>query len=485
MTNELGECNLKRSIDWKHGFLIGIGIPLAIIPSIGITVNLLWAASILLWGLSVVQGFVQNMAFAELATAFSNASGIPGFTQEIFKSKGGNGKRYDRGRFIGGFTGWAYWLVWAPGLAVFIVVISFYLSAVFPALASIDPLVLNLILGAVILGGLAIIASTGLRTGAWLGLIVGALTIIPIAAIALAPFLTGNFHLENITGSLVPTNWTWDGDHLMMVLGIVVIAQWSACCWEMVAVYGPEYKDPSSDVPKALFAAGIVCLVMYVLIQTSVIGTLGVEGVLAEPISPLYGVAVAALGNLAGPLIIMLMVLACVLLIQIGYSAGARALHSMSMEGNLPRWFAKTNRKGEPMRAISLIAVFNMLLLVIIQGNPVAILAMSAIGYVFVFAIALFAYVKAKRDPDLASMDRPYKAPRGWVWVALVLGILQIPMLLVGAIYINNLEYGIVPTGVGLGVLAMYIPLWLYSQREGEKHHRVDGQLTNREVEMG
>jgi len=82
-------------------------------------------------------------------------------------------------------------------------------------------------------------------------------------------------------------------------------------------------------------------------------------------------------------------------------------------------------------------------------------------------------------------MDRPYKAPRGWVWVALVLGILQIPMLLVGAIYINNLEYGIVPTGVGLGVLAMYIPLWLYSQREGEKHHRVDGQLTNREVEMG
>jgi amino acid transporter len=483
MANETEQCGLRRCISWKHGFLIGIGIPLAIIPSIGITVDLLWAASILLWGLSVIQGFLQNMAFAELATAFPNASGIPGFTQEIFKSKNGNNKKYDRGRFIGGFTGWAYWLVWAPGLAVFIVVISFYLTAVFPSLASIDFLTLNIILGVIILGGLAIVASTGLKSGAILGLIVGLLTILPIAAIALAPFFTGDFHLENITGAMIPAEWTWDANHVMMILGLVVIAQWSACCWEMVAVYGPEYKKPSTDVPKALFAAGIVCLVMYVLIQTSVIGTLGVAGVLAEPISPLYGVAVMTLGSLAGSVIILLMVFACILLIQIGYSAGARAMHAMSMEGNLPRWFAKTNRKGEPMRAIYVIAIFNLFLLVIIQGNPVAILAMSAIGYVFVFSIALFAYVKAKRDPELVKLERPFKAPRGWKWVALALGILQMPMLLIGAIYINNYEYGIVPTVIGFGVLALFVPLWIYSQNESHKRRQIEDSMVKGEAE--
>ncbi|MDW5562320.1 MAG: APC family permease [Methanomassiliicoccus sp.] len=469
MTDTNEQCGLKRCISWKHGFLIGIGIPLAIIPSIGITVELLWAASVLLWGLSVIQGFIQNMAFAELATTFPNASGIPGFCQEIFKSKDGENKRFDRGRFIGGFCGWAYWLVWAPGLAVFIIIISNYLGAVFPDLAAMDQLQLNIILGLIILGGLAIIASTGLKSGALLGLIVGMLTIVPIALIALAPFATGNFHLENLTSAMVPADWTWDGDHMMMVLGLVVIAQWSACCWEMVAVYGPEYQKPSVDVPKALFAAGIVCLIMYVLIQTSVIGALGVEGVLAEPISPLYGVAVMCFGSLAGSIVILLMVFACILLIQIGYSAGARAMHAMALEGNLPRWFAKTNRKGEPMRGILVIALFNLALLFILQGNPVAILAMSAIGYVFVFAIALFAYVKASRDPALKDLERPYKAPRGWKWIALVLAILQMPFLLIGAVYINNLAYGIVPTMVGFGVLVLFIPLWLYSQRENYK----------------
>lgn len=483
MSGECEQNGLRRCIDWKHGFLIGIGIPLAIIPSIGITTSLLWAASILLWGLSVCQGFLQNMAFGELATTFPNASGIPGFTQEIFKTRNSKNNKYDRGRMLGGFCAWAYWLVWAPGLAVFIIVISVYLGAIFPAVAAMDFLTLNLVLGIAILGVLAAIQATGLKSGAILGLVVGLLTIVPIVVIALAPLVTGNFHLENITGAMVPTDWTWDGDHIMMILGLVVIAQWSACCWEMVAVYGPEYKKPSSDVPRALFACGLVCLALFMLIQTSVIGTLGVQGVLAEPISPLHGVAVMSFGELGGSIMIMLLILACVLLIQIGYSAGARALHSMSLEGNFPRWFAQTNKNGQPMRAVLLIALFNLFLLVVLQGNPVAILAMSALGYVFVFGIALFAYVKANRDPELRKLERPYKAPRGWVWIALTLGVMQIPLLLIGALYINNLEFGWMTNVVGLAVLALFFPLWIYSQNERYKLNKVEAGKTDGKAE--
>jgi hypothetical protein len=46
--------------------LIGIGIPLAILPSIVPTTAFLWTASILLWGLAVIIGFVQSIAFEEL-----------------------------------------------------------------------------------------------------------------------------------------------------------------------------------------------------------------------------------------------------------------------------------------------------------------------------------------------------------------------------------------------------------------------------------
>ena len=36
-------------------------------------------------------------------------------------------------------------------------------------------------------------------------------------------------------------------------------------------------------------------------------------------------------------------------------------------------------------------------------------------------------------------------------------------------IYLNSLELGWATTGVGFFVLCLYIPLWLYSQREGTK----------------
>ena len=467
MADEKDNCGLHRCINWKQGFLIAIGIPLAIIPTIGLTVNLLWAASIILWGMSVLQGFLQNMAFGELATTFPNASGIPGFAQEIFKSKDGKKRKYDRGKMVGGLCAWAYWFVWAPGLAIFIMIIGIYLGGLYPSIAAMDPLTLNLILSFVILGGLALLASRGLKQSARLGLAVAIFTIVPMLIIVIAPFLTGNFHAENITTAWVPSDWTWDGDHIMLLLGLIVIAQWSACCWEVVAVYGPEYKKPGKDLPKALFVTGIFCLIMFVLIQVSVIGTLGVTVAGDQFAVPLQLVAEKSFGSFGATLMIFMLIATMVVLIQIGYSAAARAMHSMSIEGNLPRWFAKTNSKGEPMRAVMVVALFNLGL--VLMGSPVAILAASAIAYVVAFAIGLIAYVKAKRDIELAKLERPYKAPRGWIYVAAVLAILQIPFLLIGAVYINNLEYGLLPTLVGFGVLAVFFPLWIYSQHENRK----------------
>ena len=78
MADEKENCGLHRCIDWKQGFLIAIGIPLAIIPSIGLTTGLLWGFSIVLWGMCVLQGFLQNMAFGELATTFPKlGQGMP------------------------------------------------------------------------------------------------------------------------------------------------------------------------------------------------------------------------------------------------------------------------------------------------------------------------------------------------------------------------------------------------------------------------
>ncbi len=70
---------------------------------------------------------------------------------------------------------------------------------------------------------------------------------------------------------------------------------------------------------------------------------------------------------------------------------------------------------------------------------------------------------------SIVSDFRRNKAPRGWIYVAAALAILQVPFLIIGAIYINNFEYGLLPTVVGFGVLAVFFPLWIYSQHENQK----------------
>jgi hypothetical protein len=50
-----------------------------------------------------------------------------------------------------------------------------------------------------------------------------------------------------------------------------------------------------------------------------------------------------------------------------------------------------------------------------------------------------------------------------------VLAVLQVPFLVIGAIYINNYEYGLLANVVGFGVLAAFFPLWIYSQIENRK----------------
>lgn len=454
--------SLERTIDWKQGLAIAIGVPLLILPSIGYFASYLYSFAIIVWGLSVFQGFMQNLAYGELATTFPNASGLPGFAQNVFK---GDGKsKYDKGNLIGGFSAWSYWFAWNPVLAIFAILVGSYLQGLIPALSGYSAYSLSLAAGVVIYSTLLLINSRGLSSGATMGYILAFLSLAPLAIITLSPFATGDFVLSNITGSWFPADWAWDLHHILILLGIFAMAQWSACAWETAAIYGPEYKKPGSDVPKALFSCGAVCLFTYILVQTAVTGTLGVEGVLAQPVSPMLPLAQAALGTVGTYIAIIMLVAAMVLIIQTAFLGSARAMHSMATEGNLPRVFGKINANGTPIVAMIVIALFNLGL--ISFGTPTAILAASAIGYVCANGISLFAYFKAKSNPRLAALDRPFKAPSGWKNVALLFGLFNLPLCLIGIVYLNSLEIGWTSTIVGFIVLSLYIPLWLYSQHE-------------------
>ncbi|MGB9928870.1 MAG: APC family permease [Methanosarcina sp.] len=475
--NETG--GLQRTIDWKQGLAIALGVPVLILPSIGYFANYVWAFAIIVWALSVFQGFMQNFAYGELATMFPKASGLPGYAQSVFTGSNSN-KKYEKSKLLGGFSAWSYWFAWNPVLAIFSILIGSYLKGLIPAFAGIPDLVIYLVSGAIVFVFLILVSYRGLSGGATLGYILAILSLAPLIIISLAPFVTGQFDLSNITGAWLPTDWSWDLHHILILLGLMAMAQWSACAWETAAIYGPEYKEPKSDVPKALFICGSICLVTFILVQAACTGALGVEGILAEPVSPMLPIAQMTLGPIGGSLTILMLIAAMVLIIQTAFLGASRAMYSMAEEGNLPSFFGKMNAHGTPVNAMIVIALLNIGF--IFLGTPAAILAASAIGYVCANGISLLAYVKAKVDPRFSKLERPFKAPSGWQYIALFFGIFNLPLCLIGIIYLNSLEIGWTSTIVGFVVLALYIPLWYYSQNENKASSEKDKIVLNESV---
>ena len=278
--------------------------------------------------------------------------------------------------------------------------------------------------------GLFIVNWFRLKDGAKLGYVLAAFSLIPLVVLTVAPFATGKVELSNITGSWMPADWAWDMHHILILFGIFAIAQWSACAWETAAITVPNIKTRRGMFPKHSTPAAC-CFFWFFLVQSAVIGVLGLR-VLAEPLSPLIPVALAVFGQAGTMVTIIMLIAAMILIIQTAYLGSSRAMHSMSSEGNLPRVFGKTNRQGTPFVAMLVIGAFNLVL--ISMGTPAAILAASAIGYTFANGISLFAYVRAKNHPAFKNLERPFKAPKGWKKVALIFGLFNLPLCLVGVV---------------------------------------------------
>jgi amino acid transporter len=451
--------HLKRTVDWKQGFAIALGVPLLILPSIGYFTGYAWSASILIWFISVVQGFFQNIAYGEMATMLPDASGLPGYAQKVFHK---GEKKYEWGDFIGGFSAWSYWFAWAPVMAIFSLLIGGYLKEIFPLLKNYAD---SLVAGAaalIIFTALYFVNQKGLKNGAILGYLLAGLALIPLIMIVIAAVVSGNFHYENISSHFFPKHFDMNGKGVLIIIGLFAMAQWSACAWETAAVYGPEYKNPKSDIMKSLFACGIVCLFTFVGIQAVCIGVIGVDGVAQNPNAPLVLVAGKIFGSVGAAVSVVALIASMILIIQTAFLGSSRAIHSMAKENNLPSIFGKTNKHGVPVFAMFTIGILNIFLIGL--KTPSAIVAASSIGYIFANGISLFAYYKLKSKMK-TEPNHQFHAPSFYKYIAGFCGLINIPVFLCGIIYLNSIDLGWRSSLIGFAVLGVYIPLWFATKR--------------------
>ncbi len=138
---------LAKSIDWKQGLIIAMGVPILILPSLYDISGSVWAFSIVIWTVSVIQGFLQNMAIGEMAAALE-VPGIGACAQRVFNNpQKYKGKKYNLGKFVGAFCAWSYWFTWTPVIPIFTITAGAYLQEFIEPLAGVNSTLLNLVLG--------------------------------------------------------------------------------------------------------------------------------------------------------------------------------------------------------------------------------------------------------------------------------------------------------------------------------------------------
>lgn len=462
---------LVRSIDWKQGLIIAMGIPILIVPSLcDLSVNL-WAMSIAIWVLSVLSGFLLNIPLGEMCATFGVA-GIGGSIQHIFRDdEKYKGSRVNYGRMIGSLGAWAYFATWVPVIPIFTIMTGVYIKDYFGLgfSSSLDTL-FYLLLGVLIYGFIIVTGRKGLEGGAKAQLILAAITIVPILIIVMVPLFTGDFHLNYIADEVVPTGWKWDGNALLMILGCFTVAQWSAVGWESAATYGAEYKEPSKDVPKALMACGLLCLFMYFVIAFCMYGALGISGITEAGAATLIPIAESDFGNIGGAVAVILLIAGMVMIIQTAFLGTARTIQIMAKDGNFPYLFSKTNIYGVPMYAMFFEAAIGFI--IILAGITASqILAVSALGFAIALGMCMLAFIKSRRDPRFKDVERVYRAPRWALPGAYFMCIFEFFFMSPGLLYYVYDSMGFGYVIIGICATLLYVPCWIVIQWWNAQKH--------------
>ncbi len=281
--------DMRRVIDWKHGFYIATGVPALVLVSIGPLAVQVGPPSVLVWILSVVIGMLMSFVFAEIASMFpEKTGGIPIFAAVAYR-------RYTP--LVGPIVTWGYWFAWSPVLAINGLLVGGYVNAL--AIHSSNAWI-NWVIGALVLVAFFAINHFGIREGAYAQLVLGICAIVPLLLLGIVPWFRGQVDFARFS-PFSPLGGGWGSTNgWITFLGALFVAGWSAYAFETAVSYCAEFRNPKTDAPKAILSSGVLALVCFTLVPLALIGALGMTTIAQDPSVALVPLAKTVFGGQAG-----------------------------------------------------------------------------------------------------------------------------------------------------------------------------------------
>lgn len=462
----------RRSLSFVGATGVGVGAIVGggVLALAGISFALSGPGAILAFALNGLVALLTVFSFSELASRFPESGGTYTYARRVLTVEAAFG------------IGWVVWfasvvaaVLYALGFAVFVVpLVDLFLATVgVSPPAWLDSRFGHLLSALLALGfyswSLMRSASGG---GQWAT--VGKLIVfgVVIAGGAWA-LLDGAPAGESISDRFRPF-LSGGGTGLLQAMGYTFIALQG---FDLIAAVGGEVRDPTRNIPRAMFAALGTALVVYLPLLFLVVA-LGSPG---EPIaeaarrSPEILIAVAA-GNFIGPagywLVIVAGVLSMLSALQANLLAASRFARSMAVDRTLPRGLASISPyTGSPRAAVRVTAGMVAVLLLAVP-DVAAAGAMSGliflVSFTLVHGISYLARVRSE-DPS------PFRSPL-FPLIPAVGGIACLSLGLFQAIA--------VPAAGALAALWIATGAILYVTRIGSSARVVDASSEGRDPEL-
>jgi amino acid transporter len=473
---------MLRDVDWKQVVFVAAGVPALVLFSMGGISATVGAPAWLVWTISVLFGFAQAFTYAEIAGLDPSKTGgtaVHGATAWI---------RYSR--ILAPLSLWSNWLAWTPVLAIGTGLGAGYLLSIFydpssPVLSwQLTIIDLGFIssglslrinatffLGAAIMLVVFAIQHRGILRTAQIQTLLTIASLLPLFIVCIIPLLQGSVHAENFTpftplatdnGKVVAG--AWDKGGILLFLGGLFIAAWSAYAFETSVCYMSEFKNPGRDMPRAIIVSGLICIVAYVTVPVVFQGVLGTQKMLDPGIYDGSGMGLALAqmvqgGHVVTTILVILLFFSLILAIMTAMAGSSRTLSQGGQDGWLPKYLAHVNSHGAPTRAMWTDLAFNLILLA--MSNYLFVLAVSNCNYlIFNFLNLNAGWIHRIDNPDVR---RPWRCPNWLLGLGAVLAYVNAFLLGAGANVWgpHTFESGFVSA-------ALIVPIFLY------RHYVVD-----------
>jgi glutamate:GABA antiporter len=378
-------------------------------------------SSISLWILAALFFFVPGaLVINELSSRFPEEGGLYAWARDAFGPFHG---------FIAGWTYWIYTIFYFPGLLLASASMSAYIiGGRGGELAGNRTYLLSVSLGLLLVA--VVLNIIGLNVGKWLQNAGGVGTYVPLlmlAAIAAVVCWRHGSATHFTISNMLPT-WNWG-----------TINFWSQIAFaftglELVSAMSEEVRDPRRTLPRAVFGAGALIALMYI------VGTFAVLGLTpASQIDPQSGVfsAITSGSVLLG---VGFLGVVAALLVTAGNAGGvgstvagiARVPFQVGIDRYLPAAFGKIHPKWKtPYISILVQAALSVLVLLLSQirskGVVMAyqlVVNAAIILYFIPFLYMFAAVIRLSSRADRTTNPHAVLVPGGklGVWICGVLG---------------------------------------------------------------